>query len=170
LNNKMNYIITRASWANKHLATPFVGHLCNALQTQWFNGPSPSRSVASLYNMPQSRKLGNNYAITTHALLEYKDYECPLFMGLTTIISSPALTSNDQSNLSLTLRPNCFTMLIGTVVLSDVLFDAARAKLVISPNQISKIINPLMLYIIYLQRGIFDYQQVYKLICRYISR
>jgi hypothetical protein len=130
----------------------------------------PSHTIAFCYITLQSRKLGNNYAITMHALLEYKDYEGPVFMGLTMIINSPALTSNDHSNLSLTLRPNCFTMLIGTVVLSDVLFEAARAKLVISPNQISKVINSAMLYIIYLQIGIFDYQQVYKLTRRYISR
>jgi hypothetical protein len=108
--------------------------------------------------------------ITTHALLKYKDYEGSLFMGLTTIINSPALASNDQSNLSLTLRPNCFTMLIGTVVLNDVLFVAARAKLVISPNQIAAAIHDILLYIIYLRIGIFDYQQVYKLARRYTSR
>lgn len=64
LDNNMHYIRkdirNEASWANRHLAMPSVGHLGNVPQTHWFDDPSPSYSIASFYLTPQSRKRYNH--------------------------------------------------------------------------------------------------------------
>ena len=106
----------------------------------------------------------------------YKDYAsagnalaCAL-IGRTIIIISPFFTSNAQSNLSPTSKLNCFTMLIGTVVLNEAFFVAAKDSVVISLNQIAIIMSVFIAYIVYLLRGIFDYHQVYKPIGRYTNR
>ncbi len=51
----------------------------------------------------------------------------PVFIGSTWIISSPFSTFRVQSSLSYSVKPNCLTMLKGTVVLRDSLFVADLA-------------------------------------------
>lgn len=61
-------------------------------------------------------------------------------MGLTTIIISPSSAFRLQSNLSLSFRLNCLTMLAGTVVLNEVVLVAAldrmRAWIVRPPQKL----------------------------------
>ncbi|VVB63864.1 Uncharacterised protein [uncultured archaeon] len=68
--------------------------------------------------------------------ITYKDYETLvdfILIGCTTITICVPLIARDQSNLSPAFRPNCFTILIGTVVLNDFLLVAANARIVFSP-------------------------------------
>ena len=61
-------------------------------------------------------------------------------MGLTWIISSPLSTFRIQSSWSFSFKPNCFMMLLGTVVLRDSFLVVALFRFVISPIMVTSIV------------------------------